>query len=246
MSFLSVIIASAGMTLATGAAIAGPDGSCSLCASHGEAKSTEAPKCDGCAKMGEGEKCSMCASHDGAKDAMSDVKEDLPMIDASLYANADWPTHNSGEGLYAKDFQGKQLQVALGNETWISEKANVEGKVLVLDFWATWCPPCVAAMPILDKMQKAESQNLAIMSIGGQREDEATVRSYLSDHEESIHALFDADQSVFKPFQSEGIPLVVVISTDGVVRWIGNPHDPAFQPAVKKVIAVDPMIQAKS
>ena len=167
------------------------------------------------------------------------------MIEAAAYAAADWPTHNTGDSLYAKNFQGKPLPVALGTETWISKKVDTAGKVVVLDFWATWCPPCRAAMPILDQLQKDNHENLAVLAIGGQREDEDTVRSFVKEHKESISNLFDADQSVYSKFESKGIPLVVVMSTDGVIRWIGNPHDENFKKAVSQVISVDPMIAAK-
>jgi len=185
-------------------------------------------------------------SMQGMKNMDMDKDNPLPKIDSALYGNAAWPAHNKGEGLYAKDFQGQALPVALGKETWISKKTNLKGKVIVLDFWATWCPPCRSAMPILDGMQKENPDNLAIVAIGGQSENEDTVRKFVTEHKDSINNLFDADQSVFKPFESEGIPLVVVLSTDGVVRWIGNPHDPKFKPAVAKVLEADPLIQAKS
>ena len=100
-------------------------------------------------------------------------------------------------------------------------------------------------MPILDQLQKDNEKNLAVLAIGGQREDEATVRSFVAEHKESINNLFDADQSLYSKFESKGIPLVVVLSTDGVVRWIGNPHDKNFKKAVAQVLKVDPLINAQ-
>jgi len=190
---------------------------------------------------GEPDKCPLCAENEKTAEV---TPEATPVIDPAEYAKAEWPKHNSGDALYAKDFQGKQLPVTLGNETWLSEQVKTEGKVLVLDFWATWCPPCVAASPILDKLQKDHKDDLAILAIGGQREDIDTVRSYMGEHKVAYSHLFDENQSVFTPFDSEGIPLVVVISTDGVVRWIGNPHDKNFKKAVAQTLKVDPMVNA--
>ncbi len=210
MTFISIIIASAGLSLG----MVCPDGD----------QACE----DDCA-------LACCVTLD----------EQLPMVETVAYTTADWPSHNIGEALYAKNYQGQTLPVALGTETWISEKINTAGKVVILDFWATWCPPCRTAMPILDQLQKENTENLAVLAIGGQGEDEDTVRSYVKEHVESISNLYDADQSVYKEFESKGIPLVVVLSTDGVIRWIGNPHDENFKKAVSQVIAVDPMIAAK-
>lgn len=231
MSFIAIAIASAGLSLG----LAGPEHAHKHQEAGDKTAAAEpAHECAMCEKMEEGETCAMCASHA------------TPKVDSALYGNAQWPAHNKGEGLYAKDLQGQTLPVAMGTETWISKETKLEGKVVILDFWATWCPPCRSAMPILDKMQKANPENLAVLAIGGQSENEATVREFLAEHKESIHNLFDADQSVFKAFESKGIPLVVVMSTDGVIRWIGNPHDEQFQPAVKQVLSVDPVIVAKS
>ncbi|MCA9303236.1 MAG: TlpA family protein disulfide reductase [Phycisphaerales bacterium] len=190
------------------------------------------------------DKCPLCADHEKTAEVAAGALAPTPTVDPAEYAKADWPKHNSGDSLYAKDFQGQQLPVALGKETWLSEQVKTEGKVIVLDFWATWCPPCRAASPILDKLQKDHKDDLAVLAIGGQREDIDTVRSYMGEHEVSYSHLFDAEQSVFTPFESEGIPLVVVISTDGVVRWIGNPHDKNFKKAVAQTLKVDPLVNA--
>ena len=249
MTFISIILASATMSLG----LVGPDGAHTCkddCAKACCASAEAASSCAMCEKMEDGEKCAMCAAHADAKEGMSDhghahAHKALPKIDSAEYGNAAWPTHNTGDSLYAKNFQGQALPVALGTETWISKKVKTEGKVVVLDFWATWCPPCRSAMPILDQLQKDNKENLAVLAIGGQREDEATVRSFVAEHKESISNLFDADQSVYSKFESKGIPLVVVMSTDGVIRWIGNPHDANFKKAVAQVLKVDPLINAK-
>lgn len=235
MSFITIVIASAGMALG----LSGPEHA------H-ESKEAETKACCSTAADAAHE-CAMCEKSDTAEPcAMCADKAKTPAVDSALYGNAQWPAHNKGEGLYAKDLQGQTLPVALGTETWISKETKLEGKVVILDFWATWCPPCRSAMPILDKMQKENPENLAILAIGGQNENETTVREFVAEHKESIHNLFDADQSVYKAFESKGIPLVVVMSTDGVIRWIGNPHDTNFKPAVMQVLSVDPVIQAKS
>lgn len=176
--------------------------------------------------------------------AQVDPAVKAPQIDPVLYKNAAWPAHNAD--LYAKDLQGQRLPVALGQETWLTEKQDLTGKVLVLDFWATWCGPCIAAEPKLEKLMTDHAGKLAVVGISGQREEQSKVESHLEKHEPKWVYLHDDEQRVFKPFESRGIPLVVVVSTDGMIRWMGNPHQKEFSTVVGEVIAADPLIKAKS
>jgi len=207
-----------------------------LIASTGIALTTAGPDCSAkkdCPLTGDKTAAAACCD-DGSCDGCKAHK-------AEAYTSADWPAHN--KDLYAKDFQGQALPVALGTETWLSDKVDTEGKVVVLDFWATWCPPCRAASPILDELQKENPDSLAVMAIAGQRDPQNDVSNYVAEHAVSYANLYDADQAVYKPFESKGIPLVVVMSTDGIIRWIGNPHEEGFLPAVNKTIAADPIVQ---
>ncbi|MBL4697931.1 MAG: TlpA family protein disulfide reductase [Phycisphaerales bacterium] len=147
---------------------------------------------------------------------------------------------NSGK-LNAKNYQGKALPVALGTEKWISKKKDLEGKVIVLDFWATWCGPCKRASPTLDKLQKEFEGKLEVLAIGGQSEDISKVRNYARSHRVAYSHLFDKKQSIYRQLEIRAIPHTIVMSTDGVIRWQGNPLSPAFKAAVEQVIREDPM-----
>jgi thiol-disulfide isomerase/thioredoxin len=166
-------------------------------------------------------------------------------IDPALYESANWPAHNKGS-LNARNVQGSELAVKLGGETWLTKKTDLNNKVLVLDFWAVWCPPCRAAEPKLHALQEANTDKLQVVAISGQGEDQSTVESYIGKKEDLNYThLFDANQAIYKSLQVRAIPHVVVLSTDGVVRWQGNPHDKAFKEAVDQVVKNDPMIKAK-
>ncbi len=176
----------------------------------------------------------------GIEVAMEPEKKAVPEILPALYKRADWPMKNSGK-LSAKNVQGKQLPVPLGTEEWLTKEKDLEGKVLVLDFWATWCGPCRRASPILDKLQKQYEGKLEVLAISGQSEDEGTVRKYIGKKKNAYSHLFDKKQSIYRELEIRGIPHTVVMSTDGVIRWQGNPLSPAFKKAVEQVIAQDPM-----
>lgn len=205
MSFISILIASAGLTLA--------------CAGPGDAA------------------CPLCADKDKA-----------PKIEAQAYETAEWPSHNPERNLYSDNFQGKAMPIALGKETVLSQDMSLEdtkGKVMIVDFWATWCGPCVAAVPKLADLQEKHEDDLVVVGVSGLNDGQNAVESFLKKKNEPFVQLYDPEMKVFNEFNSTGIPLVLVVSTDGVIRWMGNPHDRAFKSAVEKVIKADPMIQAK-
>jgi len=155
------------------------------------------------------------------------------------YAAASWPAFNTGS-LNASDVQGKPLPSPLGSETWLTPQQNLAGKVIVLDFWATWCGPCHAIVPTLEQMQTQNPDKLAILGVAGQSDDLGKVRSFLANKQTVYGHLFDQNQRVYRSLQVRAIPHVVVLSTDGVVRWQGNPHERTFRAAVDQILRVDP------
>jgi len=196
------------------------------------------------------------SGHQGMDNAKETMKEQTPhegmnhaesmlTIDKALYAKADWPAHNKAKKLGAKSFQGQPLPAALGNETWISEQVDTEGKVIVLEFWATWCPPCRKASPMLSELQQKHEKNLAILAISGMNDPEDEVRAYIKEHTVAYSNLYDAEQTIASKMEVRSIPHSVILSTDGVIRWQGNPLSPGFKSALDQVLASDPLIKAK-
>lgn len=94
--------------------------------------------------------------------------------------------------------------------------AEFQGKVVVIDFWASWCGPCRLQAKVLEDL-KAETgdgvQYLAV-NIG---EDEATVRRYVEKKPFSYPVLMDAADTLSGPYKIHGLPTVLVINTAGQV-----------------------------
>ena len=91
-----------------------------------------------------------------------------------------------------------------------------EGKVILLNFWATWCGPCVGEMPAFEELQETYGEDLVLLAVSS-GEDEETVKSFLEKNGYTFRVGLDLDYTVFSLYPSEYIPYTVVIGTDGKV-----------------------------
>ena len=98
------------------------------------------------------------------------------------------------------------------------------GKVVFLNFWATWCIPCREEMPALERLhQTYQSQDLAIVSID-LKESADQVKAFFQKHSLSFPALLDQDGTVFRDYLVAGMPTTYLIGRDGTLlaRGVGG------------------------
>lgn len=90
----------------------------------------------------------------------------------------------------------------------------LRGKVVLVNFWATWCPPCRAEMPALQALQRRFGpQGLVILGISDEKPD--TVRPYVTAGNYTYPILLDPGDKVEKQFQIDGIPKSFLYSRTG-------------------------------
>jgi peroxiredoxin len=100
----------------------------------------------------------------------------------------------------------------LGGKTWTLKEQR--GKVVVLNFWATWCPPCRKEMPDLEMLyQQFKDQGLVILAISD--EDAGKVRPFIAQQKVTYPILLDPGRKVNELFQIEGIPKTFVYDRNG-------------------------------
>ncbi len=96
---------------------------------------------------------------------------------------------------------------------------DFKGKVILLNFWATWCPPCRAEIPELTKWQKEyENQGLQIIGITYPPTNRKTVRSFVRQNEINYPILFGSKKTKELFTTTDTMPFSVVIDRDGKIR----------------------------
>jgi peroxiredoxin len=96
--------------------------------------------------------------------------------------------------------------------------SQFKGQVVVLNFWATWCPPCIEEMPSLVQMQqRMKPQGVTVVAVSVDADD-GNYRRFLRDHNVSLLTVRDADQKSNSLYGTFKFPETYVIDRNGVVR----------------------------
>ncbi len=98
--------------------------------------------------------------------------------------------------------------------------SDLRGKAVVLNFWATWCPPCQAEMPELQAAHEAYSRGGLVVLGVNQAENRATVQAFLDERQLTFPVVLDSQYEVSQLYQVNSLPTTFFIDRDGVIREI--------------------------
>ncbi len=124
-----------------------------------------------------------------------------------------------------KDLEGKAVSVK-----------SLRGKVVLLDFWASWCGPCRQELPHIEKLH-TEYKEKGLVVLGVNDEDAQVALDFVKENRYSFPTLVDAQREVSKLFQVTAIPTVIVIDKEGKIstHYIGARSEADLRAALKKV-----------
>ena len=131
----------------------------------------------------------------------------------------------------APDFELKDLN---GNK--ISLEQYIGKKIVILEFWATWCGPCRMTMAAVHNVrEKYQDKGVEVLSVD-QGEDSAKVKNFVESKGLKLHVLLDTDVEVSRLYGVNGIPTLFVIDKLGVVRARVVGYRPDLEPALSQFL----------
>jgi len=118
--------------------------------------------------------------------------------------------------------------------------SDCQGQPVFLNFWATWCPPCIAEMPDIQKLYEAYSDKAVILAIDvGETKD--TVSSFIEEKGYTFNIGLDENLEIGKKYPTDGIPYTVVINGEGIITSIhlggGTGMLPVFEEDMQAALA---------
>jgi thiol-disulfide isomerase/thioredoxin len=124
-----------------------------------------------------------------------------------------------------KDLSGEQVNLK-----------SLRGKVVLLNFWASWCGPCRIEMPVLERLQK-EFKAAGLVVLGINDEEPSIALDYLKKNRLTFRSLVDTDQSVGVLYQVRAIPTVIIVDREGKIAFqgVGLSHEAALRDALGEV-----------
>lgn len=117
-------------------------------------------------------------------------------------------------GIPAPDFTTTLLD---GNAIQLSK---LRGKVVVLDFWATWCGPCVQAMPVVNEVaQSMANSGVVVYAVNvGEQADE--INDFIKKVKITVPVVLDPESKIAEAYQTEAIPQTILIGKDGRIEVV--------------------------
>jgi thiol-disulfide isomerase/thioredoxin len=133
-------------------------------------------------------------------------------------------------------------------QKWITDQPDAQDKPVVIDFWATWCPPCIASIPHMNELATKFGERAVFVGISYEKEDkfeEGHKKKKLKVEGFKYSLAIDPTSKMAAAVKIRGIPHVMVVSSDWVVRWQGHPQSLNAM-VLERIFKADEALRASS
>ena len=142
--------------------------------------------------------------------SISQTSEDVPLNNIALNE-----TPKPVSSVIFEDFSGNKINIK-----------DYKGKLLIVNFWATWCAPCKEEMPSLDALsQNKKFRNLEILAVNMEKPNTTKTKNFFEKIKiKKLSIFFDKDLNFVKEFKLRGVPTTILINKKGeeFARIIGS------------------------
>jgi len=97
----------------------------------------------------------------------------------------------------------------------------LKGKIVIVDFWASWCLPCAKSFPVLDELQKKYGDKLVVLAVNVD-EKKANMEKFLQKHAVGFAVVRDAEQKLVAVVEPATMPTSFILDGAGKVRFLHN------------------------
>ena len=122
-----------------------------------------------------------------------------------------WTTKRMNSALSGKPAPDLSLTTIDGKTVTLE---SLKGKTVLLDFWATWCPPCKVDAPALDKLHAKYGKDLVIVGIS-MGEDRTTVEGFLKKNPHAFPMVLSSENDLPRQYDVESLPTYMIVDADG-------------------------------
>ena len=127
---------------------------------------------------------------------------------------------------------------SLDGETVDLGETTERNRVVVLNFWATWCGPCRLEMPQFDRAYaELRDEGLEILAISDESPD--VIREYLAERPVDFPILLDTDGIVAQLYEVEALPTTVILNGQGKILMVHRGLQPGFEQRLKRVLEAE-------
>ncbi|CAN5380269.1 hypothetical protein BH11ARM1_BH11ARM1_11100 [soil metagenome] len=136
-------------------------------------------------------------------------------------------------GYLAPDFEVNPVGTKSSDSVKLSD---LKGKVVLVDFWATWCGPCIASMPMVETLyQLNHDKGFTVMAISG--ESSAEIEAFLKENPKDYPFFTDPGEVAELKYKVDAIPRTFLIGRDGTILYEQTGEDPSgLQAAVDSAL----------
>jgi peroxiredoxin/outer membrane lipoprotein-sorting protein len=158
-----------------------------------------------------------------------EVAELTPLPEHAIPPKPDSPARATLAGKDAIAFSLKDLD---GNQV---DLQSLKDKVVLLDFWASWCGPCVRELPHIEKLHRDfKDRGLVVLGVN---DDEAEVaRAFLKKNGYTFTNLVDEGREVSMKYRVSGVPQVLIIGREGKIKWHKIGYSPGREAQLRNAV----------